>query len=417
MTGHPRYVGVHAMSKSFSARGVSMAAAFSLFSSTLRRHLTCRHRLVTMAALISTFLLGVGGTRAHAQEIIEYYGTDALGSVRVVFAPDGTVKARSDYLPFGEELPTTPVGQLPSQRFTGQQRDAEEGHDNFNARSYQARTGRFMTVDPIFEGVFQPQSWNRYAYVQNSPAGFTDPTGMVRNIGPGRYGTENEPMASENSGPGWCVGSACFSPPTGGSYPSQGGGRGRTQQRPTPEAEKAIDFGFTEQVTVTAQGDEGTALDGSEIPACPNCLPYKGDPDRFLVTDDFVSGFLNGGGLSIGGLFRGGSSVVAKGAFSRILSISPRLAEKGWAKHGSALGLGGKWYPAMAGEFRAAVNQHINNPAVTTIQGTYRGMDVIHYLHPRTHVNVMSDTAGNYISVWQLSPAQLESVLKSGRLF
>jgi RHS repeat-associated protein len=138
-------------------------------------------------------VFSLGASRAAAQEVIEYYGTDALGSVRVVFAPDGTVKARSDYLPFGEEYgTTTPGGPLPTQRFTGQQRDAEEGHDNFNARSYQTRTGRFTTVDPIFAGLFEPQNLNRYAYVRNRPANLTDPTGMWGTCGPGCFTTRNE---------------------------------------------------------------------------------------------------------------------------------------------------------------------------------------------------------------------------------
>jgi RHS repeat-associated protein len=218
MTWHPRHVGVHAMSKSFSARGSSMAAVFRLFSSTLRRHLACRHRLdrfVTMMALMSTLTLAAGATRADAQEVIEYYGTDALGSIRVVFAPDGTVKARSDYLPFGEEWqPTTPGGQLPSQRFTGQQRDAEEGHDNFNARSYHPRLGRFTTVDPASGNIYSPQSWNRYAYVSNRPANFTDPTGMV----------EHDLFSDYTQLEGaWCSGN-CFVPPVPPSF-SYGGGR------------------------------------------------------------------------------------------------------------------------------------------------------------------------------------------------
>jgi hypothetical protein len=47
------------------------------------------------------------------------------------FATVAPVKARSDYLPFGEERRAS--GTLPSQRFTGQQQDAEEDLDCFNA--------------------------------------------------------------------------------------------------------------------------------------------------------------------------------------------------------------------------------------------------------------------------------------------
>jgi RHS repeat-associated protein len=179
MTGHPRITGAHAMFTSFSAGRVSMAAIVRSIESVLRR-LTVGCRGVVAWAGLLLALLGFGATSASAQEVVEYYATDVVGSIRVVFDPSGNVKARSDYLPFGEEWqPATPGGPLPSQRFTGQQRDTEEGHDNFNARSYQVRTGRFSAVDPVFVGaVANPQGWNRYRYAANNPLKFTDPTGM-----------------------------------------------------------------------------------------------------------------------------------------------------------------------------------------------------------------------------------------------
>src|SRR5690606_29691080 len=51
--------------------------------------------------------------------------------------------------------------------------------DYFHARMYQPRTGRFNAVDPVFAGLFDPQQWNRYAYVRNAPLVLTDPSGMV----------------------------------------------------------------------------------------------------------------------------------------------------------------------------------------------------------------------------------------------
>jgi RHS repeat-associated protein len=177
MSGHLRHTRVHAMSDSFSARGASMAAAFGSIVSALHRYLACRHRvhrLVTVGVLMSTLVV-VGATHSDAQEVVEYYGTDALGSIRIVFAADGTVKAQSDYLPFGEEF--APTGALPTQRFTGQQRDAEENLDYFNARSYQTRTGRMTTTDPVFSALFVPQRWNRYTYALNNPLSYVDPDG------------------------------------------------------------------------------------------------------------------------------------------------------------------------------------------------------------------------------------------------
>lgn len=132
---------------------------------------------------VVVLLVGLAGApsvvRAQAPpEAIEYYATDALGSVRVVFDANGLVLGRSAYLPFGETLNQS--GALPKQRFTGQERDGEAGLDYFNARSLQARTGRMNQPDPLFGGALAiPQAWNRYAYVQNNPLRMTDPTGMT----------------------------------------------------------------------------------------------------------------------------------------------------------------------------------------------------------------------------------------------
>ena len=76
----------------------------------------------------------------------------------------------------------------------------------------------------------------------------------------------------------------------------------------------------------------------------------------------------------------------------------------------------------LAGHFQAAdasraINSHINSPSVQIIKGTYRGQDVIHYLDPKTGLNVVSDPAGNFIDGWKLGTDQLKSVTTSGRLY
>jgi RHS repeat-associated protein len=372
-------------------------------------------RRAVHASLVVAFL-ALGTSRAAAQEVIEYYGIDAVGSIRVVFAPDGTVKARSEYLPFGEEwAPATPGGPLPTQRFTGQQRDSEEGHDNFNARTYLTRAGRMTSPDPVMAGLFEPQRWNRYAHGLNNPLSYVDPTGLKTL----RYYDYTEVQGGGANGPSIGLDalyiSLIFGPTNQGQQERRnvGGGGGR----PRMGIDDKGNVTREEEVTVTPTTDEGAALDGSEIPACAGCIPYTGEPDKFMGNDDLVSNFLNGGGLSLGGLFKTGSGFVAKGAFSRILSISPRMAQKGWDKHASVLGLGGNWHPGRASEFRGAVNQFINNPAVRTIEGRYHTLDVIHYLNTRTNVNVVSDRNGNYISVFQLGADQLQSVLTKGWLW
>lgn len=87
-------------------------------------------------------------------ETVEYYALDAVGSVRVVFDASGNIKGRMDYTPFGQEL----FGgtNMPDRRYAGLFRDGEAGLDHANARSYQSRTGRFSTIDPIYSGLFEP---------------------------------------------------------------------------------------------------------------------------------------------------------------------------------------------------------------------------------------------------------------------
>lgn len=117
---------------------------------------------------------------AHAQqETIEYYGQDVIGSIRMVFHPDGTVAARQDYEPFGRPLFT--VSAMPKEGFGSQEKDSETNQAYFHARMSSDSIGRFSTPDPVQVGVTEPQRWNRYAYALNNPVRYTDWTGMNAN--------------------------------------------------------------------------------------------------------------------------------------------------------------------------------------------------------------------------------------------
>jgi RHS repeat-associated protein len=65
-------------------------------------------------------------------------------------------------------------------RYTGKERDAESGLDDFEARYYSSGLGRFMRPDPQNAGASpeEPQSWNAYAYAGNNPLNNTDPDGL-----------------------------------------------------------------------------------------------------------------------------------------------------------------------------------------------------------------------------------------------
>ncbi len=61
-------------------------------------------------------------------------------------------------------------------QLSGQQRETAAGVYHHNARMYSADTGRFPQADTVVPDTTDPQALNRYSYVRNSPAMYTDPT-------------------------------------------------------------------------------------------------------------------------------------------------------------------------------------------------------------------------------------------------
>ncbi len=139
------------------------------------------------ATLVTSILVLTGSVPAFAQgpptTVVEYYHLDAVGSVRAVTDQSGQVVRRHDYFPFGDGSDGTAAG-ADHLRFTGKERDAETGLDYFGARYYASRTGRFTTADPghVNGNIFDPQSWNAYAYARNNPLKYVDPTGTEYEI-------------------------------------------------------------------------------------------------------------------------------------------------------------------------------------------------------------------------------------------
>jgi RHS repeat-associated protein len=156
-------------------------------------------RVPATALLLTAMLLVPAAALAQipTQEV-EYYHTDALGSVRAVTKQvNGTwqVVARHDYMPFGEEV-APPSPPQDKRLFTGRERDSETGLDYFEARYLMASAARFTTPDEFNGGriglvppaplafnplpyadITNPQSLNKYAYCMNNPLAWVDPDG------------------------------------------------------------------------------------------------------------------------------------------------------------------------------------------------------------------------------------------------
>ena len=132
-------------------------------------------------------------TTAAAAEVpkVSYLTTDHLRSPRVITDQHGRVISRKDFTAFGDEV-TTPQrvagprgnGYDPPdvrQDYTGYELDSESGLEFAQARYYSTSHGRFTSVDPMTASasIKNPQTFNRYSYVTNSPYKFVDPLGLA----------------------------------------------------------------------------------------------------------------------------------------------------------------------------------------------------------------------------------------------
>ncbi len=99
--------------------------------------------------------------------------TDGLGSTIGLVDSAGVMKTSYTYEPFGK---TTVGGEANgnSYEYTGREDDRTGLYYN-RARYYNPTWGRFISEDPIG---FAGGDTNLYAYVWNSPANFTDPSGL-----------------------------------------------------------------------------------------------------------------------------------------------------------------------------------------------------------------------------------------------
>jgi RHS repeat-associated protein len=141
-----------------------------------------------------------GGTAVYDYSVNNalyfYRHPDWLGSSRVTSTPSRAFSQTVAYLPFGENYLLDGTTDLD---FTGQNSNNVTGLYDFPAREYSAIQGRWISPDPAGLGAVDssdPQTWNRYAYVRNSPLDTTDPLGL------------------DGNGPDPCPDDFCINPPS-----------------------------------------------------------------------------------------------------------------------------------------------------------------------------------------------------------
>ena len=129
-----------------------------------------------------------GGKRIAMRNVstgtIYYYAEDMLGSSRtLVQAGQTSVCYDADFYPFGGERDiVTTCSQ--NYKFEGKERDTETNNDDFGARYYSSRFGRWLSADwssvpaPVpYANLTNPQTLNLYAMVSDNPETFADLNG------------------------------------------------------------------------------------------------------------------------------------------------------------------------------------------------------------------------------------------------
>ena len=86
-------------------------------------------------------------------------------------------------------------------------------------------------------------------------------------------------------------------------------------------------------------------------------------------------------------------------------------------KHAERFGIIGNYNKQNVELYKQKIMEHIKDPETVAIAGTYRGTQkVVHYFNPKTEINVMKDTQGNYISGWKLKGQQLYHIKYTGNI-
>jgi len=126
--------------------------------------------------------LPAGAQAVYGPSGLSYYRhPDWLGSSRFASTSSSTKYFDVAYAPYGEDYADSGTNDLV---FTGENADTVTAYPSYDflLREYSPGEGRWVSPDPAGLTAVSPenpQSWNRYAYAENSPCQSVDPTGLA----------------------------------------------------------------------------------------------------------------------------------------------------------------------------------------------------------------------------------------------
>ena len=136
------------------------------------------HYEVKSSVVTKYYFAGATRLAVRTGDTLSFLLADHIGSSSVTTDANGGYSAEALYKAFGETRYT--LGNLNTDyHFTGQREEVSLGIYWFQSRFYDASLGRFTQPDSLLvpTGTQGTQAWDRYAFVNNNPVRYNDPTG------------------------------------------------------------------------------------------------------------------------------------------------------------------------------------------------------------------------------------------------
>jgi RHS repeat-associated protein len=216
-------------------------------------------------------LTAVSSPVTGSSDTVSYEVTSQQGTAVEDISAAADAVTRRYFDPYGNPVGTVPVSWPDHDAYLGKPQDPSTLLDLLGARQYDAVTGSFLSLDPVFEAG-SPLQMGGYAYAAGNPVTNSDPTGL-RLPGPGPCGI-NQP----NCGPGATnPGPGSGSPAPGPSCPSyEPGCPGFTGGGAPPGGETPVGPGYAALVQPTPPTPRLAGLAGSGSAGC-----YDGAGSRY----------------------------------------------------------------------------------------------------------------------------------------
>ncbi|MDC7718483.1 RHS repeat-associated core domain-containing protein [Vogesella sp. DC21W] len=148
-----------------------------------------KHYLTALGDVIGEVVKRDNPAAGQAAEEERYWIKDHLGSNRAIMGSSGQLLESLGFDAWGKRRYASGqtdaanpgiAGQTTDRGYTGHEHLDELGLINMNARIYDPLLGRFLSPDPVIDGVDNMQGYNRYAYVSNNPLSYSDPSGNFK---------------------------------------------------------------------------------------------------------------------------------------------------------------------------------------------------------------------------------------------